>query len=547
MFLLQRYIARELIKTFVLTAIGLTIVFSLGGGVFNMIRVEVVTALQLWSILLRIVPIATTLTLPVAALFSAAIVYGRFSYDNEFNACRASGINILGLLTPAVLLGLFTTAFTFSFSNYIIPRFVEGLEQLVRQDPEKAVAQMLYARGYIKVPGEKYFIHADSFDEVTVEGRPIRSADEGGERFIQLKGAAFIEMAAGELVRYGTTPRVTIQFTAAAPGKDPTVMARMEDVRIFDQQRRQFYQLGEQQLGPAPIPWKFRRQNKFMNLPELLYYRERSWELPEVQGSLPEIRELVGRFFFYQTMIRSLTEGDKVFRLGSPRQGYEITAAGVRMDEEGKQVRLSQVVVRQSWGGIRRTFTAGNATVVVKQSFDVNVPYVYIELGGDVSFVDDVDKKKTVKRLAVELEPVPVSRSVLAQTAAVTDADLLDYRKPLGLPERIDARREGLAQTQLAMVRRLTTEIHSRFAFSASVLVLVVLGAALGVIFRGGQMLTAFVIAFLPGLFTTVMNVTGRQLSENQNTAMIGLAVIWTGIVLVAMADVVVLARFLRR
>ena len=62
---LQWYIFREMSKTFVLSTIGLTLVFALGGGVFNMIRIEGVSATQLARLLLFVLPVATTLTLPV--------------------------------------------------------------------------------------------------------------------------------------------------------------------------------------------------------------------------------------------------------------------------------------------------------------------------------------------------------------------------------------------------------------------------------------------------------------------------------------------------
>ena len=69
---LQWYIARELFKTFALTAFGLTLVFSLCGGVLNMIQAEVLTAVQVMRILTFVLPVATTLTLPVAALYASA-------------------------------------------------------------------------------------------------------------------------------------------------------------------------------------------------------------------------------------------------------------------------------------------------------------------------------------------------------------------------------------------------------------------------------------------------------------------------------------------
>jgi len=67
------------------------------------------------------------LTLPIAALFSAASTYGRLSADNEFVACRSSGINIHVLFMPALVLSLFSALVTFVFINFVIPGMVRNL------------------------------------------------------------------------------------------------------------------------------------------------------------------------------------------------------------------------------------------------------------------------------------------------------------------------------------------------------------------------------------------------------------------------------------
>ena len=505
MFTLQWYVTKELLKTFVLTAIGLTLVFSLGGGMFNMIRADVLTAVQLGRILAFVVPVATTLTLPVAALFSAAMVYGRLSADNEFNACRASGINVQRLLIPAIALGLFTAAFTFIFSNFVIPGFIGGLEQVVRKDLQKTVVQTLRARGYIEYAGQ-YVIHPDSFR--VYEGKvslvdPSKPTDD----YVELLGAAFVMMEQGQLIRYGTTPRVVVRFEMPQGATDPTVFAYMTDVRLYDQPRRQFYQLGEQRLGPFPIPWRFTRKVKWMNLPELLYYREHPWELPEIEERLPHLRDLVRKYLFYQTLTDSLKSPERAYRFGTAQRGYEVRAASVPVDATSGQPRLEKPVVRQWWDGVRRTFRAGSGTIAVDRSFGDEAPSVFIKLGNDVSFADDVDPDKVIRRASVELEPLPIPQDVMERAAAITDADLLDSRRPLGLSPRIDDARVSIAEGQRGLMRKILGELHSRTAFSVSVLVLLVLGAALGIIFRGGQMLTAFAVSYTHLTLPTIYSV----------------------------------------
>ena len=117
---LQGYILREITRTTVLTALGLTAVLSMGGGVLNIVDLGQVTGEQLVRLMGFVVPVAATLSLPVAALFGAAATYGRLSADNEFIACRASGINILRLFLPAGLIAVFCAAVTISGRSCIV-------------------------------------------------------------------------------------------------------------------------------------------------------------------------------------------------------------------------------------------------------------------------------------------------------------------------------------------------------------------------------------------------------------------------------------------
>jgi hypothetical protein len=176
------------------------------------------------------------------------------------------------------------------------------------------------------------------------------------------------------------------------------------------------------------------------------------------------------------------------------------------------------------------------------------IPQAFIKLSDDVRFYDEqAEPRKEVVRSKVELEPLPIPETFIKQAAAISDDDLLNTDKPLGLSERIDGRRISAAASLKSLARKVVIEMHGRTAFSASVLVLLVLGATLGIIFRGGEMLVAFVISFLPGLFVTVTIIMGRQMAEKSSTVLVGLGIIWASLAIVALADAIVLTRYLRR
>ena len=110
----------------------------------------------------------------------------------------------------------------------------------------------------------------------------------------------------------------------------------------------------------------------------------------------------------------------------------------------------------------------------------------------------------------------------------LTNPKALDTDLPsLGLGERVDNARESDRGVIFKDGLKITGIIHSRLAFSASSLVILILAGAPGIIFRGGQLLTAFAISFVPGLLVVVMNIMGRQMTENTGTHLVGIALIY--------------------
>ena len=65
----------------------------------------------------------------MAALFAASLVYGRFASDNELDACRASGISLLTLVYPGLVLAILVAIANLILSFYVTPAFVQRAEK----------------------------------------------------------------------------------------------------------------------------------------------------------------------------------------------------------------------------------------------------------------------------------------------------------------------------------------------------------------------------------------------------------------------------------
>lgn len=536
--LLQWYVFREMSKTFLLTAAGLTILLSMGGGITKILQVEGASAVQMLKIMLVVVPSALTMSLPVAALFAAAMTFGRLSADNELNACRAVGVNVLWLLAPCVLMSLLVAAVTFYFSNFVIPGFFKRLDTLVRKDVQRIAERELRGRGSLGLQ-QKYRLHVDYVQEVPP---PDPEPDAG---YLHMVRGAFVQMERGSPVVVATARQIITRFSHS---DSPTsVSAKLRGVRSYDLRRGQFIAVSEETLGPMQPPLTFPLKPKWLDLRELLYYREHTEDLPDVRNLLQGVRRKIRRHYFFQDLIRGLTE-QYVVRLADERRRYEIRASRVQLARKEDQVRLADAQIVETAGPHRRHIKAKNASITITDRGRADqAPQIEIALFGGVSILDSQQPDQPVGFDSLDLAPVRMPQEVIQREAAVSDALILDVSRPLHLGPQVDFAREGLRRERTYLKYRIIGILHSRTALSLSVFVVVIFGAALGIVLRGGHVMTAFGISFAPSLFIIATIAMGRHVAENEATAAAGLTIIWGALAVMLLADALTLWKLVRR
>lgn len=533
MWILQWYIFRDLFKAMVLTTIGMTLVFTLGGGVANMIKGVSITSLELMELLGYFLPVATTLTLPVAGLLSTTNVYGRLSASNEFVACRASGINIHRLLLSAFIVAIAVGAFTFYFSNYVIPDFIMQIDAKARRSIEQLVYRELRMNKYMKY--QDFAFHADGIK--LIHGDPNNPKD-----YLRIQGAAFIELDSDDAVQFGTAPSALIEFDKT--DQLPLVRAVMNNVTVFDRIRLRYQQLQSQAFGPMPISMPLRMKAKWLNLPDLLKYREHPEQLPEITDSVNGIMRIITARVCYDEVVRAIQDGrdwivgdDKGRFILKPDCDYR------RTKEEGYPEMRNVTVIEEAPEG-RRVLRAERGAIRADRIFGASLPYVSISLH---NLTIERPGEKPVERVKLELRAVPVPKAYADRAAQYANQIIEQPDMPLGLGVRIDNARIRVQKELGEQTRKITGIIHSRAAFSASCIVLIVLGAVLGIVFRGGQALVSFGLSCIPFAVVIVTIIMGRQLAQNEGTVEVGLVVLWSGIGVMLIVDFLMLFRWLRR
>ena len=525
--ILQGYIFREMGKTFLLTAVGLTGVLGLGGGVLNMMKLGEVTPDQLLRLMSLVLPIAVALTLPIAALFGAAATYGRLSADNEFVACRSSGINLHVLFLPTIVLSLASAAVTFVLINFLIPGMLQNLDQFFGTEIGSLIERRLDRPRGLTLPGG-YRVYADE-----------SVVDLADANHILLNGVAFVVVEHDDWVRFGTARQVNLRISRQETRTK--VSAVMTGLSFYDREEHQFFEEAEQHFPENEIPNQFSRKIKFLNLGGLLYHWANPSEWREVGEALDVLRARVGGWMVYRRL-RDDWIDERELTLSDDISTYVIRSqAAYEPQETG--IKLEGVSVEENRRNRRRSFMAESAYLRITRGRSLAESGVEIELYD----VRATDGDRTFLREKAKLGPVAIPDEFVTQVQGLSWESLM-----APLDEQVEG--DPLAKTRVKVEdalaetsRRIAATISERFAFTISVFVLVILGAVLGIVFRGAHAVTAFGISFVPSLLVIVTIVMGKQMAQNAATHELGLLVMWSGIIIVAALDGWTLTRVLRR
>src|SRR5438876_6705015 len=133
--ILDRYIFREILFPSLIALVALTFVAFLAfsrqiGWLLELIVRQSASMTEIWAIVSAILPNVLTFTIPMAVLVGILTGFGRISSDSEAIAFRASGLSMIRLLFPVMLLGVIGCSASLAINSSVAPGTASRLREL---------------------------------------------------------------------------------------------------------------------------------------------------------------------------------------------------------------------------------------------------------------------------------------------------------------------------------------------------------------------------------------------------------------------------------
>jgi lipopolysaccharide export LptBFGC system permease protein LptF len=515
-FILHRYIFREVFRVFTLATVALTIILSLG-MILRPVQEFGVGPQQVFHLIGYFLPITLTFVLPMAALFATSLVYGRFAGDNELDACRASGVGLPTLVYPGLALALMIAIANLVLSFYVTPAFVQRAERALKTDAQKIIFRNIQRKGYYSSPDGRWQIYADQVDSKNKI----------------LSGVVITEVKYSGITKIITSEDALVQFNSQKRFNDVQISAlntyQIANNNVFYNERLSISRELPPLLGDDI---KFKKIDKikqiqadnmlFNPIAKLAFdtYAQLTTELI-AQQIAEQIKNPEDRFYM-------LFSGEKVIRLTagqcSAGQEKEINLAGNVTVEEYDLTDPYKLV---------RTLTCSKAQINIEGDEDV----LALTLALFSPKWRQPDKTEGIAG-HITFRGLVVPDSVTKMTDRYQSKDILKTVSPSSIQQiltkepskELEALLQRLKKKIKSTAAQIKGEIHSRLAFGMGCVPLIMIGIGLGIIKKGGHLLSAFGASSIPAAVLIVCIICGKNIIENLGSQLnVGVGLIWAG------------------
>jgi lipopolysaccharide export LptBFGC system permease protein LptF len=523
-------------KVFVPSAAALTLMLSLG-SVLRPIQEYGVGPRQVIHLMGYFLPITLTFVLPMAALFAATLVYGRFASDNELDACKAGGISLLTLVYPGLALAVIVAIANLVLSFHVMPLFVHRAEKSLKADAKQILFRNIQRSGYYKLPDGRYRIYADL----------------ANLRNNTLSGVIVTEVKNNEIEKIITAESAEVNF-------DPH--ERFNEVRITAHNTYQMGLAGESpfsaELVPLEVPFPSLMGDdiKFKNIDEMKKIRLDLMRFdPIAKLALDAYAQLTAELLA-QDIVEKISKGssssdaDGFYKLYSSEKLIRFTAGQCHIRNE-EQVQLSDNVVVMEYDvsskKALRTLRCAMASLHIEGdklaptlTMDIRSP-TWHQANGSEGLAQRVIIRGLILPKAVTDKFVTTD---VLETVSPAFTNSVLRNGPSSELKALQNKLQRKIQGTLADIR---AELHSRLVFGIGCTAMMMIGIGLGIIFKGGHLLSAFGASSIPAAILIVCIMMGKNITKNPYTQVnSGIVLMWAALVLLSVATVILYRKLLK-
>jgi lipopolysaccharide export system permease protein len=172
---LHKYLTLQVLAALLLTVAVFTFVLLLGTVINEVLRLLINGQARLGTVFEAIgllIPFVGVYALPMGLLTATLLVFGRFSADQELTAARASGVSLLSLIMPVMLLSLLCCGVSAWFNTELGPRSRVHYKSLIASARADAMnIQLPASQPIFDFPGYVIFVgrnHGGNLEDVRV-------------------------------------------------------------------------------------------------------------------------------------------------------------------------------------------------------------------------------------------------------------------------------------------------------------------------------------------------------------------------------------------